>query len=58
MPEVAMPEKVQVFQGCCGSVTSGALDEPDAVELAAALKVLAEPGAPAPVVAGRLGSDG
>ena len=43
MPEVAMPENVQVFQGCCGSVIAGALDEPDAVELAAALKVLADP---------------
>jgi ArsR family transcriptional regulator len=38
-----MATTVQVFDGCCSPVTSGVLDEPDAVALADALKVLADP---------------
>lgn len=34
---------VQVFQGCCAPLTSSVLDEAAAVELAEALKVLADP---------------
>ena len=35
--------KIQVFEGCCAPVTAGVLDESDAEDLAAALKVLADP---------------
>ena len=34
---------VQVFEGCCTPLTAGALDEPEAVALADALRVLADP---------------
>ncbi len=35
--------KVHVFDGCCAPVTAGVLGESDAEDLAAALKVLADP---------------
>lgn len=38
-----MSTKVTVFDGCCSPLTSEALSEPDAVALADALKVLADP---------------
>jgi ArsR family transcriptional regulator len=38
-----MTTTVRVFDGCCGPVTAGVLDEADAVALADALKVLADP---------------
>ena len=41
--EVAAMATVQQFDGCCSPVTSGALGESDAVALADALKVLADP---------------
>lgn len=38
-----MTTTVRVFDGCCSPVTAGVLDEADAVALADALKVLADP---------------
>jgi len=38
-----MSTEVRVFDGCCGPLTSEALGEDDAVELADALKKLADP---------------
>jgi ArsR family transcriptional regulator len=38
-----MSTKVRPFEGCCSPLTSGALDEADATDLADALKVLADP---------------
>lgn len=38
-----MSTSVGLFEGCCGPLTSGALDEDDAVALSDALKVLADP---------------
>ncbi len=38
-----MSTKVQMWDGCCSPLTSAALEEADAVELADALKVLADP---------------
>lgn len=38
-----MTAKSKVFEGCCTPLTSGTLDEVDAVALADALKVLADP---------------
>lgn len=35
--------KANLIDGCCGSVVTGALDESDAEDLAAAFKVLADP---------------
>ena len=35
--------KIEVFEGCCQPLTAGALDEEEAVRLADALKVLADP---------------
>ncbi len=39
----AAPGTTTTVDGCCSSVTAEALNEPDAVELAEALKVLADP---------------
>lgn len=38
-----MPSEVHVFEGCCNPLTEGSLGEPEAVALAEALKVLADP---------------
>ncbi len=38
-----MPTKQRSLAGCCGQLNAGGLDEADAVELADALKVLADP---------------
>jgi len=38
-----MSTKVRPFEGCFSPLTSGALDEADATDLADALKVLADP---------------
>jgi len=41
--EVEVTMKAHEFAGCCTPLTAGALDEADAVALADALKVLADP---------------
>lgn len=43
MPTKVMPTKATLREGCCSPLTAGVLSEPDAVDLADALKVLADP---------------